>query len=93
MPTVKSNNWVHITRRSKGQSKGKSLNDIIISAASNDNLSNTIVPEYNPTNSSDETDIISFYHELFFLVRHIPKHNVLIIGGAMNAQIGKDENN
>ena len=27
------------------------------------------------------------------LVQNIPKHNILIIGGDMNAQISKDENN
>ena len=37
------------------------------------------------TNTSDETDITTLYDW------HIPKH-VLIIGGDMNAQIGKDEN-
>ena len=46
-----------------------------------------------PTNASDETDLIIFYNELSFLVRSIPKHNVLIIGGDMNAQIGREENN
>ena len=36
------------------------------------------------TNTSDETDIIAFYSELSSLVRHIPKHNVLMISGNMN---------
>ena len=46
-----------------------------------------------PTNVSKETDRIPFYNELSSLVRRIPKHNVLIIGGEMNAQIGKNVNN
>ena len=41
---------------------------------------------------SKETDHITFYKELSFLVRSIPKNNILIIGGYMNAQIGKNVN-
>ena len=44
-------------------------------------------------NASDETDAINFYNELYFLIRHFPKHSSLIIGGAMNPYIGKNENN
>ena len=53
----------------------------------------TIISCYSSTNASDETDIIANYNELSFFARCFPKHNVLIIGGDMNAQIGKDENN
>ena len=45
----------------------------------------------NPTNVSEETELVAFYDELSSLVRSIPKHNVLVIG--MNAQIGKNGNN
>ena len=45
------------------------------------------------TNASDETDIITFYDELLSLIRYIPKHNLSIIGGVMNAHQGKDGNN
>ena len=58
-------------------------------ASFNGNSCTTIVSCYSPTNASDETDIITFYKEHSFLVRYIPKHNVLI---DMNAQISKDEN-
>ena len=44
-----------------------------------------------PTNVSEETELVAFYDELSSLVRSIPKHNVLVIGGDMNAQIGKTE--
>ena len=37
-------------------------------------------------NASDETDIIILHNELSSLVRRIPKHNVLTIGGDRNAQ-------
>ena len=61
-------------------------------ATSNGNPCTTIISCNCPTNVSDETDII-FYNDPSFLVRHIPKHYILIIGGAMNSLIGKDENN
>ena len=45
------------------------------------------------TNVSEETELVTFYNELSSLVRSIPKHNMLVIGGDMNAQIGKNGNN
>ena len=53
----------------------------------------TIVSCDNPINTSDETNITTFYDGLSFLALHIPKNKVLSIGGDMNAQTGKDENN
>ena len=61
-------------------------------ATFNGNPCTTIIC-YSPTNASDETNLAAFYNELSSLVRSIPKHNVLIIGGDMNAQIGKNINN
>ena len=58
-------------------------------ATFNGNPSATIISCYSPTNVSEETDLIVFYNELCSLVCSIPKYNVLIIGGDMNAQIGK----
>ena len=52
----------------------------------------TIISCYSPTNVSEETEPITFYDELSSLVRSIPKH-MLVIGGDMNAQIGKNGNN
>ena len=54
------------------------------------NHGTTIISCYNPIYASD---LITFYNELSFLVRCIPKHDVLIIVGDMNKQIVKDENN
>ena len=51
----------------------------------NGNPCTTIISCYSPTNASDEMEIITFYNELSSLVQHILKHNVLIIGGDMNA--------
>ena len=76
----------------------KSLNSIeriqprMMVATFNGNLSATIISCYSPTNVSEETELIAFYDELSSLVRSIPKHNVLVIGGDMNAQIGKNGN-
>ena len=49
-------------------------------------------PSYNPTNVCEETELIAFYDELSSLVRNIPKHNILVVGDYMNAQIGKNVN-
>ena len=75
----------------------KSLNSIkkiqprMMVATYNGNTSATIIG-YRPTNVSEETELIAFYNELSSLVCSILKHTVLIIGGDMNAQIGKNIN-
>ena len=77
----------------------KSLNSIeriqpkMMVATFNSNLRATIISRYSPTYVSEETELVAFYDELASLVRSIPKHNVLVIGGDMNAQIGKKGNN
>ena len=76
----------------------KSLNSIekiqrrMIVATFNGNPRTTIISCYSPINVSEETKLIAFYDELSSLVHSIPKHNVLVIGGDMNAQIGKNRN-
>ena len=62
-------------------------------ATFNGNPRATIISCYSPTNVSEETELVTFYNELSSLVHSIPKHNVLVIGGDMNAQIGKNGNN
>ena len=52
----------------------------------------TPAQQSSPTNVSEETDIIAFYNELSSFLRSIPKHNFLVIGRDMNAQIGKNVN-
>ena len=69
----------------------KSLNSMgkiqprMMVATFNGNPSATVMSCYSPTNVSEETDLITFYNELSSLVCSIPKHNVFIIGGDMNA--------
>ena len=71
----------------------KSLNSIekiqpkMMAATFNGNPCATIISCYSPTNVNEETDLITFYDELSSLVRCIPKHNILIIGGDISAQI------
>ena len=62
-------------------------------ATFNGNSSTTIISCYSPTYISDKMDLIASNNKLSSLVCRIPKHNVLIIGGDMNAQIGKNINN
>ena len=77
----------------------KTLNSIeriqprMMAATFNGNPKATIISWYSPTNVSEETELVTFYEELSSLVRSIPKHNQLVIGGDMNAQIGKNRNN
>ena len=77
----------------------KTLNSIeriqprMMTATFNGNPRATIISCYSPTNVSEETQLVAFYDELSSLVRSITKHNVLVIGGDMNAQIGKNGNN
>ena len=76
----------------------KSLNSIkkihprMMVATFNGNPRATIISCDSPTNISEETELITFYDELSSLMRSIPTHNVLVIGGDMNAQIGKNRN-
>ena len=77
----------------------KTLNSIekiqprMMAATFNGNPRATIISCYSPTNVSEETELVTFYDELSSLVRSIPKHNMLVIGGDLNAQIGKNGNN
>ena len=81
-----------------GQRALKSLNSIegiqprVMVATFYGNLRATIISCYSPTNVSEKTELIAFYDELPSLVHSMLKHNVLIIGRDMNAQIGKNEN-
>ena len=59
-------------------------------ATFNDNSSAIIISCYSPIYVSEEMDLIALYNEVSSLVRNIMKHSVLVIGGHMNAQTGKN---
>ena len=63
----------------------------MMAATFNGNPRATIISCYSPTNVSEETELVTFYDQLSSLVRSIPKYNMLVIGGDMNAQIAKTE--
>ena len=63
----------------------------MMAAMFNGNPKATFISCFSPTNVSEETELVTFYEELSSLVSSIPKHNLLVIGGDMNAQIGKTE--
>ena len=65
----------------------------MLAATFNGNPRATIISCYSPANVNEETELVAFYNELSSLVRSTPKHNLLVIGGDMNAQIGKNRNN
>ena len=77
----------------------KTLNSIeriqprMMAATFNGNPKATIISCYSPTNVSEKTELVTFYEELSSLVCSIPKHNLLVNGGDMNAKIGKNRNN
>ena len=50
----------------------------------------TVISCYSPTNMSDQEETERFYVDLTSYTRHIPKHNVLVIGGDFNAHLGKE---
>ena len=49
----------------------------------------TLISCYSPTNIADEQEVIDFYNDLSSFIRSVPKHNVLIISGGLNAQTGQ----
>ena len=75
----------------------KTLNSIeriqprMMAGTFNGNPKATIISCYSPTNVSEETELATFYEELSSLVRSILKHNLLVIDGDMNAQIGEKQ--
>ena len=69
----------------------KSLNSIekitaqILVATFHGNTEPALISCCCPTNITDEQDVIDFYDDLSSLIRSVPKDNVLIIGGDLNA--------
>ena len=70
---------------SKSLNSREKIQSRIMCASFNGKPCTKIISCYSPTNANDETYIITFYNELYSHFRHIPKHNVLMIGADMNA--------
>lgn len=51
----------------------------------------TIISCYSSTNEADDETASDFYDQLSGLLRQIPRHNMKIIAGDMNAKIGSDK--
>ena len=81
--------WPHALKSPNSIEK---IQPVMMTATFNGNPSATIISGYSPTHVSEETDLIAFYDELSSLVLSIPKHNVFVMGGDMNAQIGQNVN-
>ena len=63
----------------------------VIVATFQGNPRTTVISCYSPTNVSAEEEVETFYEDLSSLVKAIPKHNVLVIGGDLNAQLGPSD--
>ena len=50
----------------------------------------TFIAVYAPTESAEEADKLAFYHDLTEAVASVPPHNMLILAGDLNAQVGHD---
>ena len=62
------------------------ISPIIMIAQFQINLHTSVISCYSPINVSDDQEIELFYTRLTSLTRQIPKHNILLIGGDLNAQ-------
>ena len=66
----------------------ESINARIMVATFNGNPQTTFVACYSPTNVSEEIQAQEFYTQLQDTIRKLPKHNVIIVAGDLNAQVG-----
>ena len=60
-------------------------------ATFNGNPATTVISCYSPTNASELEMAIKFYEDLTGVIKEIPKHNVKVIAGDMNAQICSED--
>ena len=69
----------------------ESISNRLLKATLNGNPIPTIISCYSPTNVSEDEEAINFYHDLSDAISNIPKHNILLIGGDMNAKLSKGD--
>lgn len=67
----------------------KKVNERIIVATFRGNPKTVVISCYSPHNSRPEEEVVTFYKKLSDVIEDIPLHNMLFIGGDMNAQITK----
>ena len=67
------------------------INSRVLKATFKGNPETTIICCYSPTNVDDMTKREEFYDELNGVVKAIPKHHILLIGGDFNAKLGRNE--
>ena len=63
----------------------------IIVATFNSNPMLTTICCYSPTNCAEVEVVETFYGELNDTISQVPKHNLLLVGGDFNAQLGRQE--
>ena len=66
------------------------ISPIIMIVNFQENPQTSVISCYSPTNISDEQETEIFYTKRTCLTIKIPKHNVIIIRGDLNAHLGKD---
>ena len=64
------------------------ISDRLLAGTFNGNPKTTIISCYLPTNNGNENEVIECYNMLSSYTHRIPQHNVTIICGDFNAQIG-----
>ena len=67
----------------------KKVNERIIVATFRGNPKTVVISCYSPHNARPEEEVSAFYEKLSNVIEDIPLHNMLFIGGDMNAQIAK----
>ena len=67
------------------------ISERILVATFNGNPQTTVINCYSPTNVEEVSKVEDFYNELSSIIRQIPKHNLLLVGGDFNAHLGQDE--
>ena len=67
----------------------KKMHERIIVATFRGNPKTVVISCYSPHNARPEDEVVAFYKQLSDVIEDIPPHNMLFIGGDMNAQIAK----